>query len=103
MATNIVFGLAGGPGGPPSHAAIARDFYAETLTASGTSQQSSNVAPNTQFGSQCPFVHINSDEAIWIAQGANPTAVANTCRRLLAGQMIELFIEPGHKVAILAE
>lgn len=102
MATNIVFGIVGGISGPNSHRDILRQTAAETIVASGTSQQSTNVAQNPgQGSSSCPAASINTDADVWIAYGPNPTAVANTCRMLLAGQMCDVYLNPGDKVAIL--
>lgn len=64
-----------------------------TMTATGTSAQSAAT------GADCDFVCVQSDEQIYVAVGASPTA-ATTSYRIAAGG--EQFFEcnPADKVAI---
>ncbi len=63
------------------------------MTATGASAQSAAT------GLDCDMVCVQSDEAIYVAVGANPTATANDYRIAAAGEQF-FDIRPGDKVAI---
>jgi hypothetical protein len=63
------------------------------MTATGTSAQSAAT------GTDCDFICIQSDEAVYIKRGANPTATADDYRIPAGGEQFFDMI-PGYKVAI---
>jgi hypothetical protein len=98
MATRIIEYCAPARGDGYPVVPAGRKVTAQTaLTATGTSQQSAAFASNTRI------VGVQSDEAVYVAFAANPTATTNDYR-LQAGteQFFDLFPYAGQnwKVAI---
>lgn len=54
------------------------------------------------FAATTKFVRIETDAAVCIKFGPNPTAVANVSKRLAAGQTEYYIVRPGDKVAAIA-
>jgi hypothetical protein len=63
------------------------------LTATGTSAQSAATSSGTDF------VCVQSDEAVYVAVGSNPTATANDYRIPAGGEQF-FEVRPTYKVAI---
>lgn len=99
MATvNIVFGRAEGAPGAQDQPLLYKRV-AESITSSGTSQQSTNSAVAGSVGSEA--VQITSDGNVWIEIGSNPTASAASSILLIAGQIHQYGIKPGQRVAVI--
>lgn len=102
MATQIVFGdaldLSKGVGGLPIF--INDGAVSETITSSGSNQQTTITAP--ALGHR-PVALIATDTAIYVAIGASPNASTGTTRRYLypAGAVFAIGCTPGDKVAVV--
>jgi hypothetical protein len=95
MATRIIeYGGTGRLG--PSYAVVPADQYIVSqtpITATGTSAQSSAVSAGTGV------VLVQSDEAVYVAIGANPTATTSDYR-IQAGQEQYFSIVPGASMKV---
>lgn len=65
------------------------------ITASASSQQSSAAGAGTNM------VCVDTDEAIYVSVGSNPTATSSH-KKIAAGDYRFFQIEPGYKIAVLA-
>lgn len=93
MATRIIeYGARSRDDGLPVVPVSLREQTA--LTASGTTQQSAAV------GNDCNLVCVDSDEAVHVKVGANPTATT-ACLLVGAGQPQYFAISAAQKVAII--
>ena len=63
------------------------------ITATSTSQQSS------AFGATTRIVTVDSDEDVHVITGTNPTATTSH-PKVKAGVPVDLWVEPGHKLAV---
>ena len=63
------------------------------MTATGTSAQSAAI------GLDCDFICVQSDEAIYVARGSNPTATTDNYRIQAGGEQFFDMV-PGYKIAI---
>ncbi len=77
----------------------------EVLTSSGTSAQSAQSA--TALGPYATIARVRSDGDVWVAAGADPTAVEPTAGnpqagfKVAAGTYEDFLINPGDKLAVI--
>jgi hypothetical protein len=69
--------------------------YQTPITASGTAQQSA------AFGASTRIVTIDSDVDVHVKFGSNPTATIGDLK-VKAGLPSDFWVDPGHKVSVLA-
>ncbi len=66
------------------------------ITLSGSSQQSA------AFNGATRFIMLSSDGIFSYAVGVNPTATVDQ-KRVPAGQIIYVGVQPGHKIAVITQ
>jgi len=101
MATHFVFGRAGEASGGAGVIPVMRSDGAvsQTITASGSNQQTSVTAP---LVGQTPTCFIISDVAVYVALGANPDATVTTSRFFFpAGVGYGIACKAGDKAAVV--
>jgi hypothetical protein len=102
MATHFCFGDAGdaSKGGGIIPAIIAAGVVSETITASGSNQQTTATAP--ALGNR-PVCLVSTDAAVYVAFGTNPNALTGTTQRffLPAGTILGFIVKTGDKAAVV--
>jgi hypothetical protein len=79
----------------------AAPYWSETITASGSSQATTNAAPDRGEYSLVWDVWNGGDAAVWLTFGATPTAAAGTTWLVPAGQGRAFLAKPGQKAAVV--
>ena len=98
---NVTFGYAGGKGGPTNQPPLLRVEASETISDASSSVQTSNSAGATGYGVGCAAVRVYTDTAVWMKIGKDPTAVADSCVYLFAGDAEFFYVDIGDKLAFL--
>src|SRR5262245_56158048 len=75
----------------------------ESVSVTGSNQQTTAVAPESKTGGGYPFCRVATDTAVYVSFGSNPNALSGTTTRFMvpAGAIEYFAVTPGDKAAVV--